>query len=113
MTDVLTLDELSFRREAVFAPRDALIIESLHMVDGPFEDWSQVRSPSRARRRLRQGYPQKIRRYYTPKPDFLRLPDGALVGHPATVQALRTKIAKSMYRRADEIAERALFGRPL
>jgi len=62
------------------------IIESLHMVDGPFEDWSRVRSPGRARRR-RWRHRQNIRIYYTPKPGFLRT-DDALIGHPATCAKL-------------------------
>lgn len=30
------------------------------MIGDPYEDWSQVRSPSRAARRRRQGHPQRI-----------------------------------------------------
>lgn len=68
------------------------IIESEHMVDGPFEDWSAVRSPARARRRRRKGYPQRIRTYWTPKPDLLRTSTGVFIGHPATVRKLRERI---------------------
>lgn len=64
------------------------IISSPEMVDGPFEDWSRVRSPGRARRR-RHKHRQNIRLYYTPKPEFIRLPNGTLVGHPAMVAKLR------------------------
>ena len=35
------------------------IVESMALGD-PYEDWSQVRSPGRARRRLRQGHRQNI-----------------------------------------------------
>lgn len=64
------------------------IIESVSMVDGPFEDWSQVRSPGRARRRRRQGHQQRIRLYYKPREDFLRTAD-TIIGHPATIAKLK------------------------
>lgn len=34
------------------------------VVGEPYEDWSHVRSPSRARRRLKQGHPQRIVKRY-------------------------------------------------
>jgi hypothetical protein len=70
------------------------ITTSPHLTVGPFEDWSQVRSPSRAERRRRQGHAQRIRYYYKPSPDLLRLPDGSYVGHPETVARLRQMIAE-------------------
>lgn len=86
------------------------IIESLAMVDGPFEDWSRVRSPGRARRRRR--YRQNIRFYYTPKPDFLRLPDGTMVGHPQTVRAFYAKVREGMAAKSDEIMRNVFYGGP-
>lgn len=68
------------------------LIESAQMVDGPFEDWSDVRAPSRAARRRKMGHKQRIRFFYKPKPSFLKLPDGTLVGHPETVSRLRAAI---------------------
>jgi len=65
------------------------LIESDRMVVGPFEDWSQVRSPGRARRR-RAKHPQRIRVYY--KPDTTVMQDkvrGIIYGHPATLNELR------------------------
>lgn len=34
----------------------------------PAEDWSRVRSPARARRRMRRGFRQNIRYYDAPTP---------------------------------------------
>lgn len=65
------------------------IIESAQMVDGPFEDWSDVRAPSRAARRRKMGHKQRIRFFYKPKAALLKLPDGTIVGHPETVSQLR------------------------
>jgi hypothetical protein len=73
------------------------VLSSPAMVDGPFEDWSNVRSPGRARRRRRK-HRQNIRIYYTPKREFIRLLDGTLVGHPAMVAELR-KAAEAERRR--------------
>lgn len=71
------------------------IIESAHVVVGPFEDWSQVRSPSRARRRRRQGHPQRIRFYYKPNPNAFHDPsNGVLYMHPATAAELRRKLSE-------------------
>jgi len=57
------------------------IVENPNLLDGPFEDWSKVRSPGRARRRRRK-HPQRIRIYYKPSNKVLKLPDGSLVMHP-------------------------------
>lgn len=64
------------------------VIESAHLTVGPFENWSRVRSHSRARRR-RAKHLQNITYYNLPDPNLVKLPDGTLVGHPATVAKLR------------------------
>jgi hypothetical protein len=66
------------------------IIENELLVVGPFEDWSQVRSPGRARRR-RAKHPQRIRSFYKPDPKLYRM-DGFIVGHPAMIRALKDAI---------------------
>lgn len=68
------------------------IITSTHLMVGPFEDWSDVRSHGRARRRLKKGHKQRIRYYFKPDPKMYRLPDGAMVGHPETVRALENTL---------------------
>lgn len=66
------------------------LIESDLMVVGPFEDWSQVRSPGRARRR-RGKHPQRIRFYYKPDPNVMHdRVHNTIIGHPATLAHLRT-----------------------
>lgn len=111
-TDTILSD---IRRSMASLPRrepgdiNGEIIESIHMVDGPFEDWSRVRSPGRARRR-RAKHRQNIQLYYTPKPGFMKLPNGTLVGHPTTVRAFRAKIRDGMAAKSDEIVRRAFYG---
>lgn len=67
------------------------IIESDLMVD-THEDWSQVRSPSRARRR-RHKHPQRIVVTYTPKKDALVM-GNRMVMHPVMVAELRAELAR-------------------
>ena len=62
------------------------IIESIHMTE-PFEDWSRVRSPGRARRRLRLGYRQNIVHRKVPRKDAVSMDGGrTYVMHPETVK---------------------------
>ena len=68
------------------------IIEDATLTD-LVEDWSQVRSPARARRR-RAKYPQRILFYYKPKPDvFVIEAQGVMVMHPEIARELRRKLA--------------------
>jgi hypothetical protein len=69
------------------------IITNRSLLIGPFEDWSRVRSPGRARRRRARGHPQRIRIYYKADPTLLTCADGTVVGHPETVAELRRQIA--------------------
>jgi hypothetical protein len=71
------------------------IIEDPGMLD-PYEDWSQVRSPSRAKRRMRRHhrfkkFKQRMIVRYRPKKEALRL-GGALVMHPVMADALRNEL---------------------
>lgn len=56
------------------------IITDIHLVDIT-EDWSRVRSPSRAERRRRQGHRQNIIMRAVPKPHIYKVGD-TLVMHP-------------------------------
>ena len=67
------------------------IIESEAMVDY-VEDWSRVRSPSRAIRRRRRGFPQNIVTRAVPKPGGFRM-GNKLVMHPVIAAQLRKRIA--------------------
>lgn len=51
------------------------------------EDWSRVRSPARARRRMKRGYRQNVRHYDAPSPKafFIR---GVMYCHPEMVTAI-------------------------
>lgn len=69
------------------------IVESL-AVTVPVEDWSDVRSPARARRRLKRGFPQRIRIRQEPDPNVYRI-GGALHMHPETARKLRHQLQAS------------------
>lgn len=63
-----------------------------HMVS-TFEDWSAVRSPGRARRRMRRGFAQRIVFRTVPRDDAIRLLDGTLVMHPVAYERLKAALA--------------------
>lgn len=60
------------------------------------EDWSQVRSPSRTRRRLKQGIPNRnLRHWRVPMTEvFYMRETNTIVGHPETLRALRRKFGE-------------------
>lgn len=62
------------------------LIEDRYMTI-PHEDWSRVRSPSRAIRRMRQGHRQNVRHIQVPNPDLVRA-GNMLIGHPETLRQL-------------------------
>lgn len=65
------------------------VVESWLMVER-IEDWSGVRSPSRARRRLKRGFPQRIVIREVPKKEAISI-DGGITYymHPVAARALR------------------------
>lgn len=58
------------------------------------EDWSDVRSHGRARRRRRQGHRQRIRYYLVPSKTLITAGD-MLIGHPETLAKLVAAIRKN------------------
>lgn len=70
------------------------IISDINMVD-PVEDWSDVRSPARARRRRKLGFRQRIKTIYVPKKHAYAMDGGrTLVMHPDVMRALELEMAK-------------------
>lgn len=55
------------------------------------EDWSRVRSPSRAKRRMKRGFAQNVVRRVEPDPTVVKM-GNTLVMHPDTMRALRAKL---------------------
>lgn len=84
------------------------IIQSLAMTR-EVEDWSRVRSPSRAARRLKQGHRQNVRLLQVPRKDCLSIDGGqTFVMHPETYRACAKVIE-----RFQEKLERSAFGGPV
>lgn len=55
-----------------------------------YEDWSEVRSPSRARRRLKRGFKQRIKIRWRPRKDAITIDGGkTYFMHPTVYVALR------------------------
>lgn len=68
-------------------------LDGLRIVEDPYmvetvEDWSHVRSPSRASRRRRQGHRQRIRLLIRPKQQVIS-GMGRLIMHPEVAARLR------------------------
>lgn len=72
------------------------IIEDINMVDYR-EDWSQVRSPSRALRRRKRGHRQRIVIRSVPRKDVFVIGNHTMVMHPTVAAELwrMTKAAQS------------------
>lgn len=103
-----TFNWFDMKREVTFGnPR---VIESLHATE-PAEDWSKVRSPARARRRLKRGFPQNIRHYRKPACFFIKA-ENAYCIHPELMKALREHTSESISRNIDRQLAGALFGIP-
>ena len=60
----------------------------------PFEDWSEVRSKSRARRRMKRGYKQNVRHLQLPDPNVFVI-NNTIHGHPETIRALLAAASKA------------------
>lgn len=60
----------------------------------PYEDWSRVRSPSRAIRRMKRGFRQNIVHRRRPDPRLFRIGDMVIM-HPETLTALRAEVERS------------------
>lgn len=81
-------------------------VESSHLtLPGP-DDWSRVRSPGRARRRLKRGFRQNIRPTQIPDPNLYLLRNGSYVGHPATIHKIREQASAYDQRQAERQRDR-------
>ncbi len=93
------------------------IIESVEAYE-PVEDWSRVRSPSRAERRRRQGHRQNIEIRH--KPIALQHADGYFIVHPGSGSvthylhpAIADQLRREIKAKMDVEIQRAMMGDPL
>lgn len=85
------------------------VIETTSAVE-KIEDWSKVRSPARAKRRMKNGHRQNIRIYNKPA-SYLDKSTNTLYIHPRLVEELSRKITDAMNRTMDRMYSSALFSR--
>ncbi len=71
------------------------IYESIHLTI-QVEDWSDVRSPGRARRR-RAKHRQNIVIRRDPDPNAYQMPDGRIHMHPVTARKFRLALQESKH----------------
>ena len=64
-----------------------LIKNASMVIDSGERSWRRVRSPGRARRRLKRGFRQNIDVVWVPDPNLIRFAD-TIVAHPAIIQKL-------------------------
>lgn len=77
----------------MFAPYGGLRIVETEIVGDPYEDWSRVRSPSRAIRRLKRGFKQRIVTRYLPNGKCIQdKARGVIYIHPLDVIKLRVAL---------------------
>lgn len=67
------------------------IIESWE-ISKMVEDWSEVRSPSRAVRRLRQGHKQRVKRMKVPADPIYDKQRNIIYAHPEHARILRQQV---------------------
>lgn len=95
----------AFRLAPIAASR---IVEDASLVDY-VDDWSLVRSPSRARRRLKRGFRQNIVTRAVPQKTVYSIDNGrTLVMHPEVARAFGRQLAAQM----DQLVEKTLLGKP-
>lgn len=76
------------------SPLGVRLIDSLDMVN-IIEDWSRVRSPGRARRRMRQGHKQNVVYKHVPKTQVVSIDGGRTwLVHPAVRREVELQVAK-------------------
>jgi hypothetical protein len=66
-----------------------IVTSLMHTV--PAQDWSRVRSPSRAIRRMRRGFAQNIRHWQAPSPEIFVV-GGTIHCHPVTLHKLQQRL---------------------
>lgn len=96
-------------RPAMLPPGAIEIVTSDHLVE-TVEDWSGCRAPSRARRRWRQGHPQRHKFVTRPKPGGVMI-GGVLYMHPDEYEKLKKYVAQDHQRSVDRMMMDALMGR--
>lgn len=103
--------EIGYRYTPANVPLGGLrIIENDLLTIGPFEDWSQVRSPGRARRRRKLGHPQRITYFHKPDPE-LKVMGDTIIGHPVTIAALLRSFGDQVAADRNKAALNVLLGR--
>lgn len=76
------------RRAGMMHAMNGMPITTSLLMTEPAEDWSRVRSPSRATRRLKQGHRQNIRHWQKPSSKIMNI-GGTLHMHPEMLRELK------------------------
>jgi hypothetical protein len=88
----------------------AIVLGALKFITSPHmteqvEDWSRVRSPSRARRRQRQGHRQNVVMRQVPRKEAISIDGGStFIVHPVVAD----QIAREMRQKVDNAVQTAM-----
>lgn len=102
--------ETSYQWTRSTAPLGTMHLIEKESLTVPAEDWSRVRSPSRARRRMKRGHQQNIRYYQKPDPNLIVTGD-KIIGHPETLRAAMRHIRERVDAHIVQSMDDALRGR--
>lgn len=83
------------------------IVESAAATEA-VEDWSRVRSPSRARRRMKRGFPQNVRHYR--KPAAYQIGDVTYM-HPELMKVFKQRIEDATDHIDHAFTDALMYGR--
>ncbi len=73
----------------------ALRVIPCDYIGDPFEDWSCVRSPSRAERRRRLGHPQRVVTRYRANGNYIHdRPNNCVYAHPDDIVRLERALGE-------------------
>ena len=110
--DTLTLEALKQAQAKLLSvsPLPALRFVPNSLLYTVEEDWSEVRSPSRAARRRKQGHKQRIRIWHKPDPKFYHLDDGTVIAHPETIRFAQAELAKRSEVKARQMHNNLFYG---
>lgn len=106
--------QLDRMTQSVFTRRSMLPIPGVKIIESELmtitvEDWSGVRSPSRARRRMKRGHRQNIRYVQAPDPKLIYSNEG-IFGHPATIAKVLQGISVKKSANVEDTLLKGMFG---
>lgn len=100
---------VQWKKQLVALGPPGLAIRTSYHLTEPYEDWSKVRSPSRARRRMKHGHRQRVNYMQRPARKAFQI-NGEIWMHPEMEKHMRAAIARHAEKCARLVIERGQLG---